>query len=191
MKEKSVVFVTNGVLINLCATGRISEILTVQPFQCAIINTILTKPPTLWDFSSDGPIFCQEMVSNLVTEGVLHAYSLQREQYIHTHVLLGRYLREELADLFTLANAHQAAVALDDRVIKKRVTPLLPNLSIYSTLALLHTWHTITRLPSSEVQLVLRLVAQRAHFLPPSDDPFRPWWNQFATNKEISNTYEH
>jgi hypothetical protein len=184
MQEKSVVFITNGVLLNLCSTEHVKEILTTIPFQAAIIDDTVTNPPTFGALTTD----YQEMVSNLVKEGTLRTYSLQREQYVHTRVLLGRYLREELADLFTLADAHQAAVALDDQVIKKRVTPLLPSLSIYSTLFILHAWSNMRSLPSSEVQLVLRLVAERAHFMPPSNDPFHPWWNQFATHKEVSNT---
>lgn len=179
MNDGSLILLSRGVLANICATERASEILATQPYRYAIVDTLLPSLPVLWSISQDEEIKidCQGIVSTLLEDELLHSYSLQREQHLSMSVLLGRHMREELADLFTLADLKQAEVGLDDLVIKKRVSKLLPNLSIQSTLAILHHWYITRSLPTNEIRLVLQRIFQQAHFQPPNDDPLFSWWN--------------
>lgn len=179
MQKSRVVFVTKGVLANIFATGHAKEIFAAQPYCCAIINDATF--PVLWETTPDGEsmIDCQEMGSALLEKGILHAYPFQKELHFSLCVSLGRYLREELANLFTLANVHQAAVALDDPVIRKRVTYLLPDVSLQSTLAMLHNWYMATSSSDNMALTALQRITQLAHFLPPHDDPLLSWWKQF------------
>lgn len=183
MQESKVMFVTKGVLANICASGCANEILAVQPYCCAILDD--TTFPVLWDTSPEGEtkIESQKIGLALIKEGILHPYPFQREQYCSMNVLLGGHLREELAALFTLASVHHAAVALDDPVIRKRVIKLLPSVSLQSTLAIFYHWHMATGLSNSETLPVLQRITKLAHFLPPHDDPLLPWWRQIFPNK--------
>src|SRR5690242_11021901 len=115
MQEIDTVFVSTGVIANICATGHPAEIFAALPYQCAIIDGISGVLPTLREVSSEGEVIidCQTIVSNLIEQNILHAYPIQREQHFRVYVSLSSCLREELADLFTLANVYHAEVALD------------------------------------------------------------------------------
>lgn len=184
MQESRVIFVTKGVLANIFATGYADEIFAAQPYGCAILNN--TPFPVLWETTPDGEsmIDCQKMGSDLLEKGMLHIYPFQKEQHFNLCVLLGRHFREELADLFTLANVHQAAVALDDPVIRKRVAHLLPGISLQSTLAMLHNWYIATGSSDNKTLEALQRITQLAHFLPPYDDPLLPWWKHIFANND-------
>ncbi len=185
MNDGSLILLSRGVLANICATERASEILAVQPYHYAIVDTMLESLPALWSIPQDKEIMigCQGIVQALLKDELLHVYSLQREQHFRMSVLLGRHMREELADLFTLADLKHAEVGLDDPVIRKRVSKLLPTISIQSTLAILHHWYKTRSLPANEMHLVLQRVFQYAHFQPPSDDALFSWWQLVLYNR--------
>lgn len=181
MDDQNVVLLSKGVLANICASKRADEILAVQPYHCAIIDTMLTSLPVLWDTSQEEEVMidCHDIVAALIKKEHLQVYPVQREQYLHTHVLLGRYLREEYADIFTIADVQGAVVALDDPVIKQRVKMLFPHISIRSTLDMLHHWFTLASPLSKELQDVLRDISHYAYFRPSQDDALFAWWKQF------------
>jgi hypothetical protein len=186
MKDFELVFISKGVLANILATGCAENVFGALPYRCAILDSALTSLPVLWDISSENEtmIDCQEIISDLLKKRLLHLFSFQREQYFHNYLLLGRYLREELADLFMIASVQNAAVAVDDPIIKKRVMQLLPNMLIPTTLTIFHRWFTLMRLPVNEIQSALHQVVQRSHFQPSEHDPLYSWWNQFFVHEE-------
>lgn len=153
-------------LINLFATGRCEEILSVLPYQLATsglvaATEVLSISATL---KSTGNLLLLEMVSDdEVTDFVRFATELDDGE----------------ASICALAVSRKAGVATDDRKAIRVLKREYPWISVVQTPELLHEWARLAKPAERIIRDALQAVRSRARFYPRRDAPRFEWWARF------------
>ena len=181
MGSDNLLYIDRGVLTNLCATECAVEILQALPYCCATLNVVVEMPLFLWSTSRAGEELSartEAPLISLLNSGVLEVHPAQRELYRQIFIVFACHFRDVQADLFTLATAHSATLAVDDGCTRRILHDIAPDLSLTSTLTLLQSWQIKHQLPDAVVQPALQSMAYKAQFMPLEDDPLLMWWEK-------------
>jgi predicted nucleic acid-binding protein len=172
-----------GIILNLCATGCVVEILETLPYRSIILDDICQSPLFLWTSTpEDEELLAREEISitSLISAGVLEVEQFEKERYRQTYVAFASQIQDRQAALLTLAEQHSATLAIDDKRARKVLRHLAPYVPVFSTLACLNTWQTNRQLTNTDMRAILRNVADKAQFIPPDDDALFAWWQQLV-----------
>jgi len=176
-------YIDRGVLLNLCATGYVGDILKALPFRCTILDDVCQSPLMLWtNPQEDEGLLEHERVSiaSLVSSGVLEVEHFEQERYRQAFVAFASYIPDRQAALLTLAEQLHATLAVDDKHTRRALDRLAPYIPIQSTLSCLYIWHVDLQLLDAQMQPILRNMAYQAQFTPPDGDPFLDWWQRIV-----------
>ncbi|MEM8962167.1 MAG: hypothetical protein AAGD38_11860 [Acidobacteriota bacterium] len=166
-----------GCLLNLMATGRVTEVLDALGVRLLAPRAVRSEPLALGGRDDEltaptlDPIDLRSLESTerLVIEG-LDAAEL-REAW----VACSEQLHDQDAATVALAAVSGIPLATDDRRQIAVAIELFPDLEIVSTLELLADAAERLALDESELDELLRRVRVRAAFLPARDDRRRDW----------------
>lgn len=176
-------YIDRGVLLNLCATGHMGDILKALPFRCIILDEMCQSPLMLWTNSQEDEGLVEHegvSIASLVSAGVLEVEHFEQERYGQAFVAFASYIPDRQAALLTLAEQLDATLAVDDKRIRRVLHRLAPYVPIKSTLSCLYTWQMSLRLLDSQMQPILRKMAYRAQFTPSDGDPLLDWWQRIV-----------
>jgi predicted nucleic acid-binding protein len=162
-------------LINLLATGRAEEVLSVLPYQFATSRLVAL-----------------EEVLSIAEAGELTGFPVRVDQ-LENLTLIDVTSDEETADfvrfstlldageasLCALAIHRSAVVATDDRKALRALLREKPQVSTLQTPDLLYEWACCTKPSEREIAEALRAVRSRARFYPRRDTPRFEWWAGF------------
>src|SRR5260370_7472356 len=98
-------YIDRGVLLNLCATGYVGDILKALPFRCIILDDVCQSPLMLWtNPQEDEGLLEHERVSiaSLVSSGVLEVEHFEQERYRQAFVAFASYIPNSQPPLLTL-----------------------------------------------------------------------------------------
>lgn len=171
--DASLLLLDTCCLINLFATGRLEEILSVLPYDLATsrfvaVNEVLSIAATdpaasrLEDFEN---LALLEMVS----EGEMADF-----------VRFAAELDDGEASICALAVSRKAIVATDDRKAIRVLNRAHPWVPIVQTPELLYEWAHLSKPSKRDVMDVLGAVRTRARFYPRADAPRFEWWAAHA-----------
>lgn len=179
MNDSRTLYLDRGVLLNLCATGRTVEVLRALPYQCTVLEDICQSPLFLWTQSHGGEELLEYeeiTIDLLVSAGVLRVEHFVRERYKQAFVAFALHIRDRQAALLAIAEQRNGVLALDDKCTRRVLHRLAPHVPVISTLTCLYTWQMSGELPDTDMQAILKDVANKAQFTPPEDDPLYAWW---------------
>lgn len=178
------VYLDAGVLVNLCATKRADEILREGPYQYAIVGEMREEPLTYWAEAleplAEPPQSERLPFDRLIQNNALALHPFSFEQCGETFIDFAVTFRDVQAMMLALAVTNHAAIATDDRYIRRELRRFVPTIPVLSTLSLLHAWQGKLHISDQDMQLLMQLIAKRAFFIPVEDDPLAPWWNRLV-----------
>jgi predicted nucleic acid-binding protein len=166
------------VIINLCASRRVDEILADLPHTFVASGSVLADE-TLYVRRGGGGEDAGEKdvldLQPLISSGVLTLLSIAGEEEQADYVTLAAELDDGEAITIAIARNRRFGVATDDR--KARRILAQSQTRIYSTLQLLREWCEMRELTAAEISSLLMDVRDRGQFVPPRGDPEQVWWD--------------
>ena len=181
MSEDTLLYLDKGVLVNLWATGHVIAILQAMPYRCAVIEEMYPSSLLLWATAQNDeePVDREEVsVLSLVQSGMLELHSFQQEKYIQSYIPFAQHVPDTKAALLTLTTVQNGILASDDRRTRRIFRQFAPGATLLGTLSFLHAWQKQLTVGQADMQTIVRLIKQKAQFLPPEDDPLFPWWTE-------------
>lgn len=184
MAELGTVLLDACCVINLYASGRISDILRSLPIVVAIATHVLQKEALyVLHVRDDGVI--EKISVNLAPLVASHLISLMDIESLDEQAAVVNFaaLRFDDGEAVTAALAlHRgAAVATDERRILGVLRTSFPQVAVITTSALVWHWADQTKASPGEVRAVLRNIEEGGRFVPPRDDPYYAWWQRART----------
>jgi hypothetical protein len=177
MGDKPVLYLDDGVVLNLYATGRLPDILRELPYHSTI--TTYTQTTVLYltpETDAEGT----QLREALVLEDLIHAglLAVAPTQAVDDAVAvpLSREVDDATATLIALAGCCEAHLATDDPVTRRLMHTHFPTIRLVSTLELLKTWNDVRADDSVTMTMLIQRSIQRAAFTPSQDDPCYRWW---------------
>lgn len=174
-EKKPLVFLDACCLINLLATGRIREILSLLPYRFAVSRYVAEREVLRVDTSEGDPPEVPNPAA-LAHDGILEIFELQRERELAEMVRFATVLDDGEASICALATIHRGTVATDDRKALAVLGRWEPEVQTLETPSLLREWATLGDLPREEVISAIRSVRTRARFAPRRSSPDGLWW---------------
>jgi predicted nucleic acid-binding protein len=171
----ALVFLDACCLINLLATGRAEEILSVLPYQFATSRLVAVEE--VLSIAGDGgsaifPVILDRFENlaliDLVAEGEAAEF-----------VRFSAWLDAGEASLCALAIHRKAAIATDDRKALRILCREAPSVTTLQTPELLYDWAHLAVPSEREIADALQAVQIRARFYPRRDAPRFEWWASF------------
>jgi len=162
------------VLINLCATERISEIAAALATRFVVAREVSGETLGVRsgaDPSQRSPIELGE----LVRTGVLEIVDLEGEE-IATFVRVAERLDDGEAATLALAVHRGLALLTDDRAALRLIASEYAGLEVLSTARILRSYSEQAHLPVGQIAACLLAVEERASFFPARIDPDGDWW---------------
>lgn len=183
MRDNRTLYIDRGVILNLCATGRIVEILETLPYRCTVLDDVCQTPLLLCTNTQEDeePLEREEIsMASLVSTGVLEVEHFEQERYRQAFVAFAFHIRDRQAALLTVAEQRSATLAVDDKCIRRVLHRLAPYVPVMSTLTCLYTWQMKLQLPDADMRTTLRNMAHQAQFTPSDDDSLFAWWQRLV-----------
>ena len=164
-------------VLNLCASGHLSEILQSLPAQVVVTEVVrerelLTLKRLADESNEDTNQFEAAMGKGLLA--VTGFNSGSEEETFVNYVF-------ELADdgesaTCAIAVHREWAIATDDRKAISFFQREAPNLQILSTLAIIKHWSEATNVSSATLRSVLTTIRTRGRYIPHRYHPLLAWW---------------
>ena len=162
------------VLINLCATGRISELAATLAIRFVVAREVSGETLGLRS-EDDGAERTPIELGVLVRAGVLEVVDLAGEE-VATFVRVAERLDDGEAATLALAVHRGLALLTDDRAALRLIASEYAGLEVLSTARILRRYCEQARLPAGEIAACLVAVEERASFFPTRLDPDGDWW---------------
>jgi len=167
------------VLLNLCASGRISDVLTTVA-RSHILSGYVSRE-RLW-YLAPGDQIAATLVRRAVALGPLIAARLIEvveltPNEMPTFIALARDLGDGEAASGAIAVSRSAAVATDDRKARQMLAHGPAPVVTIGTAALLRAWEASAGIARAEIVATIDAIRVGARFEPRRDDPDVDWWH--------------
>jgi len=164
-------------LINIHASGRMSEILEALPVQIHVAETVREQElRQLQKLDALNPV--GERFSNLLDRNVIWVADFENEAeqiaFLNYAAAIGD---DGEAASFAIAEARAFAVATDDKKARRFATSELPDLHLFYTLDLVEHWMSVRTPSLDEVRQVLYSIRDHGSYFPGPSHPLRAWWD--------------
>jgi hypothetical protein len=194
---KTPIILDGGVLLNLAAAGTVATLLGGGGYRGVLPAGIHLRPLRLWENidaeERDGVVgdnrphdagtvggVSETSPTTVRVEDLVVASQLdvvETSSCRHIALQLTGLLSDAAATTLALALAtHGAALATDDRRVRRVVADLQLVLRLETTSSLVHLWQTATQAGAHDVSLIVRAINHGAQFTPWEDDPLQDWW---------------
>ena len=175
--DTGVLLLDASCLLNLYATGRMSEIAAALPWQLAVVDYVMEQEALY--VRTIGANAGQEEtapvdLSPLIDEGLLLVVRLETPSEEKVFVELAAVLDDGEAITGAIALNRGHSVAIDDRKARRVLGEKAPGTSLVSTLELMRRWsESVT---AQEVSQALRAMQHGARYVPGHRDLLYTWW---------------
>ena len=162
------------VLINILATGRMTEIVRVIAPILLVCPAVAEESLYLRSFEAEGrpePVDLQK----LIVAGILTLCQIGEGAEVDLYVAYAEDLDDGEAMSLAIAQSRHLALATDERKALRLARQNAPHVSLITTTEIIHTWAE-GREPS-EVTAVVQSILTRARFRPADSDRLAQWWN--------------
>lgn len=193
----ALVFLDACCLINLVATGRVEEILKALPHRFAVARYVVeeevleidAEEGTEASATESGRVSLHPLLAELIDKGVLEKFDIQSEEEEAELVRFAAELDDGEAHTCALASVRGARVATDDR---KAIRVLRGDREdqgkdeepVLRTSELLLSWAREHGLGDPEIGQIVQVIARRASFFPPRNDPHFERWMALLGREE-------
>lgn len=165
------------VLLNLCASGRIADVLSAAPR--SLVSSYVSRE-ALWYLAPVDPLTGrverrEVALGPLLAARLVEVVELTPEES-RTFITLARDLGDGEAASGAIAAGRSATVATDDRKARHVFARHLPPIVTISTAALLHAWEAHAAVAPADVAATIDAIRVRARFEPRKNDPDADWW---------------
>ena len=179
--DECVLLMDASCLLNLYATGRVTDIAAALPWQMAVVEYVL-EHETLYIRSMGGSEESEATVpvdlSPLIETGLLLVVRLEGPGEQSHFVELAADLDDGEAMTGAMAINRGFAVAIDDCKARRVLGEKAPEPRLLSTLELLHLWNGAA--PDQEVGRALQAMRYGARYVPGNRDPLYGWWRDLV-----------
>lgn len=166
-------------LLNLYATGRLGEILTVSQYRFALADYVLEEEAlfTLVGESADGPLERVPVdLQPFIEDGLVEVMSLESAEEIATFVDFAIQIDDGEAITAALAVHRGCTVATDDRKARRVIGEQAPTIPLVSTLDLLSEWAEAAQKTMNELRSAMDAMRTGASYVPGRRDHRFEWW---------------
>lgn len=163
------------VLINLLASGRVTEILRIIAPSRMVCSAVFEESLYLRPLEAEGRPEAIDL-QPLIDAGVLTACQLEGGAEEELYVTYAMELNDGEAMSLAIAQSRNLALATDERKAQRLARENAPQLSIISTAQIIRAW--AENKERMDAAAVVRSILARARFRPPESDPLATWWNE-------------
>jgi predicted nucleic acid-binding protein len=163
------------VLINILATGRVTEIVRVIAPTLLVCPAVAEESLYLRPFEAEGrpePVDLQK----LITAGTLTPCQMEEGAEVDLYVAYAENLDDGKAMSLAIAQSRHLALVTDERKALRLARENAPQLSLISTTEIIRAW--AEGKDPSAVTAVVHSILTRAWFRPADSDPLALWWNK-------------
>lgn len=164
------------VLINLAATGRLSQIASLCGWRFVVCSAVARE--SIFLRSPDSEAESERVrLDSLIGSGALTVCAVEGEEEEALYVAYAAHLDDGEAMSLALAEARGFTLATDDKKARRLFLEAVGDPGrLLSTPAILRRWATRLRLPQRALRDALLAVTNRARYFPPPTDPHFRWW---------------
>lgn len=164
-------------VINLCASGHLSDTLTTIPATVAVVEVVhndelLKMPPV-----GVGPDKQSEDIASIFSKGLLQIArfesEVEQENFVNIAAILGD---DGESATIALAMQRNRAIATDDKSALDFIRRESANLQTITTPDLIKHWSEIRGPAPGTLRDALTSISVNGHYDPPREHPFRDWW---------------
>jgi predicted nucleic acid-binding protein len=166
-------------LLNLYATRRIKEIIRALGRRVFVTNyTVAREAKWVGSGRVADPTSDVEWVEvkPLLEDGVISLTEITGEDEADLYIELAAVMDDGEAIAGAIAISRGMHLGTDDRRARAKFRKRVPPLVTVTTSDLILTWATERKVSASDVAGTLRLIRERARFIPGSEDPLAEWW---------------
>jgi len=166
-------------LINLFASGRIAEILSVLPYRFYAAEKVTEEAlyilprDEIEDITSEPEAVSVQALSNA---GLVEVMRLDSEEEEATYIDFAAALDDGEAMTCALAILRNCDVATDERKAIRVLSERAPRVVVHTTAGLIKAWADLIEADPQTVQLTLRSIQVRGRFRPGRLEPLQLWW---------------
>lgn len=177
MRSVEFIVLDASCLLNLYASGRLSDIASALPCRLAVADYVATEEALFVWRMVDGTEEQERVELNpLIDEGLIKVMDLENSRETATFVDFAAQIDDGEAYTCALALHRGWAVASDDRKARRVFTEATEDIVLFSTSELLKTWADETSIPTEELRDALRAIQTGASYVPSQRDPLYSWW---------------
>lgn len=173
------VFLDTCCVLNLYATGRMGEILSVLPERFVVADAVFRESLYVRNLTSQEGQQAVDL-AQIIDSELLVTASPDTEEEMSLLVSFAEHLGDGEAATCALAVSRGGFVATDDRQAIRLLGSLDPPVRFMTTSFLLERWFRLQALPRQEIRKALQDVERRASFRPRASDPLCSWWKMIV-----------
>ncbi len=165
-------------LINLFASGRIEEVLSVLPAGFCVAERVTEEALyILSEEGEDAPAHREAInVQPFMVAGLLGILRPESEEEPAAYIDFAAGLDDGEAMTCALAVNRTYDVATDERKTIRILGERAPYVVVHTTVSLIKAWADISLVERTIVRQVLQSVQIRGRFRPGRHEPLSPWW---------------
>ena len=170
-------------LINLCASGCLSDLALVLPFQLCVIDYLKDRE-ALWTWSVEDTKEKQKtlispLLAPLIRNNYITLISLLPEETA-LFTLLAQEMDEGEAMTAAVAISRGFAMAVDDNKARQTIIGRAPGIELLTTPDLLWKWSQQGNIQTDQLRKVLISIQRGASYVPRQTHPRGNWWYRIA-----------
>jgi hypothetical protein len=168
-------------LLNLCASGRLREVLSLGAGRRIVASRAhaecgyLIGEPDASGVKAREPIDLQPVIQS----GLLEVLAISTDSELQDFVEWAGSVDDGEAETVALALSNGARwIATDDSKARREIAARVPALRLLDTPLLMRHWARSTSATPEALREVLRAIESRARFWPAGDAEHGSWWHQ-------------
>jgi hypothetical protein len=164
-------------LINLYASGRLAEIVTVLGLQVKVTPRVVAETKFVYarndlERGDEIPINLELLFSNKIVTSTSPLTDEENTEFL----MLTSLIDDGEAEVIASAISRGGGVITDDGSTLKKMPLLYPDLPMLTTISLVKQWASKVGITSAEIREVLLNIQIGGNFDPPRSEPERVWW---------------
>jgi len=163
-------------LINICASGKLAEIIEGTPFDYLVSKTVHdTEMVDTEVIDSLNPINMR--YDDIINNGLLKVVDFSDESEIHKFLFYAQIIDGdgEAASL-VIAEGSDYILATDDKKAIKVTKEYAPNLQLLTTPELMKSWFDTSDITEQEIKEALSNITVYGRYKPSKNNPLKSWW---------------
>jgi len=166
-------------LLNLYASGRLVEVLKVQPFGCITSAKAASECGYVWaGYDERGELVRESVDLGAATaSGLLQIVSLSSEADLDLFVeWAGRVDDGEAETIAVALSCGAVVVATDDEKARREIAARAAALRLVDTPSMMKTWSEVKGIGAAELGEALLAIERRGRFRPSPKAALADWW---------------
>lgn len=168
------------VLINLYASGFLSEVISSRQTQCFVIEQVLQESLYIHKPGDKAASFTNEAIEldSYFQAGTLEQVKLKTATEQELFVNISLQLDDGEAATMAYAISHKIQMITDDKKAIRILLKESPDFKCLSTLDLIKDWSEKLTVDPKQIKAVLSNILKYANYHPGKDHPLFGWWQR-------------